>query len=259
MRLDVVIPAYNEQHRIADTLVRYRRALPEPETRFVVALDGCSDATGEIVRELRELDSRIELYEFPKLGKGGVILESFRRAAAELVAFVDADCATPPGELRLLAEVAAQPGVSGAIASRRHPASVLPRRRTLRRRFTSQAYVGLVHALFGLPYRDTQCGAKVLRREAVERVLPYVSSRDLVFDVDLLLVARGLGLRVLEVPTVWIDRDGSRIAATGDSLKMAGGLARLWLQHRLSPVPPAGPRAQAPERRHDADAPLARV
>jgi glycosyltransferase involved in cell wall biosynthesis len=250
MRLDVVIPAYNEEDRIGRTLAVYRKALPEQDTRFLVALDGCSDSTADIVRELQARDRRIELYDFPKLGKGGVILESFRRSGGDLVAFVDADCATPPGELRRLVDVAMRPGVDGAIASRRHPASVLPRRRTLRRRVTSTAYVALVHALFGLPYRDTQCGAKVLRRGAVEQIVLYVSSRDLVFDVDVLLVARALDLHVMEVPTVWIDQAGSRIDTMGDSRRMAAGLLRLWLQHRLAPVafPAAGAAVSEPQR-----------
>lgn len=238
MRLDIVVPAYNEQRRIGRTLAAYTHDFSDPSTRFLAALDGCSDATAEVVRLAQADDDRIELLEFPKLGKGGVILESFRRAGGDLVAFVDADCATPPAELRRLVEFACHPDADGAIASRRLPASVVPRRRPLGRRVASHAYVGLVHALFGLDYRDTQCGAKVLRHDALARILPYVSSRDLVFDVDLLLVARGLGLKLAEIPTVWIDRDGSRIEGRSDSLRMAGGLIRLWLQHRLSPVAP---------------------
>jgi glycosyltransferase involved in cell wall biosynthesis len=251
LRLDVVIPAFNEEKRIGRTLAVYRKALPEAETRFLVALDGCSDSTADIVRELQTRDSRIELHDFPKLGKGGVILESFRRSDGDLVAFVDADCATPPGELRRLVDLAMRPGIDGAIASRRHPSSVLPRRRTLRRRVTSKAYVALVHALFGLQYRDTQCGAKVLRREAVEQIVLYVSSRDLVFDVDVLLVARALDMHVMEVPTIWIDQAGSRIKTMSDSRRMAAGLLRLWLQHRLTPVTFPAADASVTEPQHE--------
>lgn len=236
MRLDVVIPAHNEQHRIGRTLLLYGRCLSAPDVRLLVALDGCSDATSDVVRAMQADDDRIELLEFPKLGKGGVIAESFRHASGEIVAFVDADCATPPDELLRLVDAISQTGADGAIASRRHPAAVLPRRRQLVRRVTAGVYMRLVRRLFGLRYHDTQCGAKALRQDAAQRILPYLSSRDLVFDVDLLLVARALGLRVLEVPTIWIDRDGSRVQPVSDSAKMAGGLLRLWLQHRLSPV-----------------------
>ena len=98
MSLDFVIPAHNEKDRIARTLRADRRGLPQRDVRFLVALDGCEDHTSDIVRDQRDEDDRVVLHEFPKLGKGGVLMERFRRCDADLVAFVDADCATPPAE-----------------------------------------------------------------------------------------------------------------------------------------------------------------
>lgn len=74
----------------------------------------------------------------------------------------------------------------------------------------------------------------------MERVLPLLSSRDLLFDVDLLLTLRALGYRVVEVPTIWIDRDGSRVDAAADAKRMAFSLLRLWLHHRVLPIEPPG-------------------
>ena len=99
--------------------------------RFLVAADNCTDRTADIVGEHAREDGRVKLFEYPKLGKGGVIAETFRRADADLVGFVDADCATPPRELLRLADAARH--VDGAIASRRHAASMLPARRPLAR------------------------------------------------------------------------------------------------------------------------------
>jgi hypothetical protein len=98
-----------------------------------------------------------------------------------------------------------------------------------------------VRRLFRLPIADTQCGAKALRRDVVERCIPFVSSRDFLFDVDLLLVARQLGYRVAEVPTVWVDQSGSRLRGGRESLRMAASALRLWLHHRLLPVDGAEP------------------
>jgi glycosyltransferase involved in cell wall biosynthesis len=231
MRLDIVVPAHDEEHRIGRTLEAYRTACAHPDVRFLVALDHCRDGTADIVRAHAAADPRVELYEYPKLGKGGVLMETFRRCDGDLVAFVDADCATPPEELLRLAEVAQH--ADGAIASRRHPASLLPRRRALSRRMTSAGFAGLVHVLFRLPYADTQCGAKVLRREVLAAALPLLSSRDFVFDVDLLLVAGALGARIVEVPTVWVDQDGSRVHVTSETRRMATSLLRLWLHHHV--------------------------
>jgi hypothetical protein len=104
-----------------------------------------------------------------------------------------------------------------------------------------------VRQLFGLPYRDTQCGAKVLRREVVEAVLPLLSSRDFLFDVDLLLLTRALNFRIVEVPTIWIDREGSRLRVLHDSKQMLASSLRLWAHHLVLPVQPAAPPAGPPD------------
>ncbi len=228
MRLDIVIPAHNEEHRIGRMLTAYRAGCPHPGTRFHVALDHCTDRTAEIVRGHQRADDRVRLHEYPKLGKGGVITETFRRSDGELVGFVDADGATPPAELLRLADAARAEGTDGAIASRHHPASVLPAARSRTRRLTSAGFAFGVRRLLGLPYRDTQCGAKVLRGDVARDVAARTTSRDLLFDVDLLVTARELGHRVVEVPTVWVDQEGSRVDPIADTRRMGASLLRLW-------------------------------
>jgi glycosyltransferase involved in cell wall biosynthesis len=230
VRLDIVMPAHNEEQRIDRTLRAYREACPQEGVRFLVALDSCTDRTGEIVRAHQRVDDRVKTFEYPRLGKGGVIAETFKQADADLVGFVDADGATPPRELLRLADAAAR--VDGAIASRRHPAALLPASRPLARVITSAGFARGVRLLMGLPYRDTQCGAKVLHRRVVRDVLPRLAARDLLFDVDLLAAARDRGWRVVEVPTVWIDREGSRVSALSDSRRMGTSLLRLWMRRR---------------------------
>jgi glycosyltransferase involved in cell wall biosynthesis len=268
MSLALIIPAFNEAHRIDATLSAYRRQMPT-DTRITVALDRSTDDTAAIVRRHSAVDPRVELLDFPRLGKGGSIMEAFRRCDADVVAFVDADGATAPRELLRLVD--ALQHADGVIASRRHPASVLPARRPLSRRLASAGFAFAVRKLFGLPYLDTQCGAKVLRREVVEQTVPLLSARDFLFDVDLLLVARALGFTVREVPTVWVDQDGSRLDAGADTVRMAVALLRLWLHHRSLPLdrtarvvredreragtaadhaPAAAPVLDAPEGRH---------
>ncbi|MBK5223672.1 MAG: glycosyltransferase [Acidimicrobiia bacterium] len=249
MRLDLVLPAHNEEQRIDRTLHAYRAALPPEGTRIWVALDGCVDGTAAIVRRHASDDSRIGWVEFPKLGKGGVLMESFRWCAdgdADLIAFVDADGATPPAELmRLIRTVEA--GADAAIASRRHPSSVSLGQRSLARRLTSAGFAFGVRRLFGVPFSDTQCGAKVMSAQLVRRVAPFLSSRDFLFDVDILHTARHLGFGVVEVPTVWIDQAGSRLNAGSDARRMLWSSLRLWMHHRVIPV--EGQRTDVVRRR----------
>jgi glycosyltransferase involved in cell wall biosynthesis len=250
MRLDLVIPAHNEEHRIGRTLQTYRSSCTTLDARFLVALDRCTDRTADVVAAHADDDPRVEILEYPKLGKGGVIMETLRQCTGELIGFVDADCATPPTEMYQLVDAAVR--ADGAIASRRHPASVLPRRRPRARRVTAAGFAFGVRRLFQLPYADTQCGAKVLRRELVRACLPFLSSRDFLFDVDLLLVARRLGFEVVETPTVWIDQYGSKLRAGPDAWRMLLSAFRLWVHHRTMPVdgaerpPTRANRAAAP-------------
>ncbi|HEY3737798.1 MAG TPA: glycosyltransferase [Jatrophihabitans sp.] len=236
MQLEIIIPAHNEQHRISDTLDAYSAAFDNRDVSFVVAMDDCTDSTAELVTKHQTADPRVRATDYPRLGKGGVLAEAFRNSQADYVAFVDADGATPPSELRRLVDICQNLDSDLAIASRYHPASVLPARRSRLRRLTARSFAFAVRHLFGLPYADTQCGAKVLRRSAAQRLTPLLSTRDFVFDVDLLFTARQLGLSVAEVPTVWLDRQGSRMSTSRDSARMAASLALLWLRNRIVPV-----------------------
>lgn len=256
MNLDIVFPAHNEEQRIGRTLHRYRRAISDSGVRFVVALDGCSDGTAEVVVEHGRVDERVRLLELPKLGKGGVLAEALRACDAPVVGFVDADGATPPAELLRLAELVSGGDADVAIASRRLPASVNPAPRSLSRRLTSAGFSRSIRRLFHLPVHDTQCGAKVLHRGAARRITPLLSSRDFLFDVDLLLAAKDLDLQVAEVPTVWVDQAGSKVDAVRDARRMAASALRLWFHHRVLPVEPtpavADPLLADPARLLDA-------
>lgn len=244
MRIDIVIPAHNEQHRIGKTLDVYRAGTQHHDVKIFVAMDDCTDDTARVVAEHAAVDDRVVPLSYPRLGKGGVLLETFRCSDADHVAFVDADAATPPSELLRLAEAAQH--ADGAIASRWHPSSLLPAPRPRSRHLASMGFAKAVQALFRLPFADTQCGAKVFSRRLAQRVVPLLSSRDFLFDVDLLVTAKALGFTVVEVPTVWIDREGSRLSALSDARRMAGSLARLWLHHRTLPVTlPSSPIADA--------------
>lgn len=235
MRLDIIFPAHNEAHRIDRTLDAFRSRIEDPQVRFFVALDHCTDGTELVVERHARVDSRVEVIHYPKLGKGGVIMETLRRCDGAVVGFVDADCATPPAELLRLVDAVSTADV--AIASRWHPAAILPSPRPFSRKLESRVFAGMVKTLFGLPFRDTQCGAKVMRGSVAQAVVPLLSSRDFLFDVELLLACRRLGLRVAEVPTVWVDRSGSRLRAGRDGRQMALSALRLWLHTRVLPIP----------------------
>jgi glycosyltransferase involved in cell wall biosynthesis len=234
MSLDIVFPAHNEEDRIDRTLKAYRSEFSQDDVSFHVALDGCRDGTAGVAQRHAREDGRIHVHDYPKLGKGGVLMETFRRCSGELIGFVDADCATPPSQFGQMVQAADD--ADGVIASRRLPASITPGNRTASRTITSVGFAWLVRHAFDLPYADTQCGAKVLRHDVVEKVIPLMSSRDFLFDVDLLVTARRVGFDLVEVPTIWIDQSGSKLDARRDALRMLAGTARLWIHHLTVPI-----------------------
>lgn len=234
LSLDVIVPAHDEEARIGAMLSAYRAALPGPGVRFLVALDGCRDATRAVVEEHAAQDRRVRSYTYPKLGKGGVIQETARRCRTGWVAFIDADGATPPRELARLLDAASR--LDGAIASRRLPTSVVHGHRAAHRAAVSRLFSFVVPRLFSVPFHDTQCGAKVIRADVLAQLLPHLTTRGLLFDLELLLVAHRLGYRIAEVPTVWIDRPGSRIHLLRHAVPTALSIVRLWWGHRIGSV-----------------------
>jgi len=82
------------------------------------------------------------------------------------------------------------------------------------RRFTSRSFHLIVELLFWMHIKDTQCPCKVMRRECVEKIHSSLRIADLAFDVNLLVALKRAGFRVLEVPTEWTDKVGSKVTSS---------------------------------------------
>ena len=147
-----------------------------------------------------------------------------KAAATRYIGYMDADGSTSLAEMERLFDRLTT--VDGAIGSRWVPGSVLPVRQGFRRQVESRLFNLLVRLLFGLDYRDTQCGAKAFRREALDAVLPSIRSTGFEFDVELLWRLQRRGCRVEEVPITWENRDESKVG-TADAKEMLSGMIRL--------------------------------
>lgn len=222
----LVIPAYNEESRILPLL----ESIQEFDGELIVVCDG-TDRTAEIVHEAaaKRADLAIRCLEFDhRLGKGGGVREGLAAARAPLVGYFDADGSTSIGEmLRLFSSL---DSADGAIGSRWVPGSNLTVRQGWMRRFESRGFNLIMKVLYGLPYHDTQCGAKVFRKAAVDVVLPSLVSDGFEFDVELLWRLRSAGYRVVEVPIEWQNKGDSRVKKR-DMIGMLSGLIRVRL-HR---------------------------
>lgn len=200
--VSIVIPAWNEEDRLRRSLDRY---LPALEARgwpyeVIVVADGSKDRTADVARSFA--DRGVRVLEFPeKLGKGGAVLAGLREARHEHVGYLDADGPIPPNQILRLVD--ALRDADCVIASRWVRGSVVLAQEPRFNRVAGRIWNFLVRSLLFLPVRDTQCGAKFLRRSVLLPTLRAVALTNRAFDVDLLYHVRKSGHRLHEVPVTW--------------------------------------------------------
>jgi dolichol-phosphate mannosyltransferase len=227
VRYSLVIPAYNEEHRIIPLF----EAIRDFEGELIVVCDG-TDRTADVVDQIAVArnDLLIRCLRFDnRLGKGGGVIAGLAAARAPLVGFFDADGSTQISEMKHLFGQLSE--YDGAIGSRWVSGSTLTVRQGILRRFESRSFNLLIRMLFGLEFHDTQCGAKVFRKSAIDAILPDLISRGFEFDVELLWRLRKGGYRVVEIPIEWQNKGDSRVRK-GDMIRMVAGLLRVRLGAR---------------------------
>jgi glycosyltransferase involved in cell wall biosynthesis len=234
MRLSLIIPAHNEEARIIPTLQQYEQHLREHyggDFEIIVVANGCTDNTAQTALDIAKTDPQIKVIDIGQpIGKGGAILQGFREAQGQRIAFADADGATDPESLLALIKQLDYNDV--VIGSRRLPNSVITIKQPWLRRAVSAIFAMVVYLLFGLRYHDTQCGAKAFRRSAALQLAKVVNEQRWVFDVDLLLSAEALNLSVAECPIVWTDKAGSHLRLLSTGQEVLRSFWSLWRRQR---------------------------
>lgn len=213
MLLSIVIPAYNEEKRIGETLARYWNFFQNESVEFCVVVNGSRDNTIGIARAFEAAHpANVVVKEIvERIGKGGALRSGFAIAKGDYVGFVDADGATDPVEFQKVIDNARLH--DGAIASRWKKGSTVINRSGFRT-IVSWGFRFIVKLLFWFSYADTQCGAKVFSRRLIDQVLPQLRVNNMAIDVELLHRARQHGFTVVEVPTRWVSKSGSTLVGS---------------------------------------------
>ncbi len=229
--LRIVVPACNEADRIGPTLRDYCREFRDTATIVVVA-NGCTDATGAVVRGVQRDFDNLELVEIPaRIGKGGAVRVGLFTGNESFTGFVDADGSTPAPEFARLYDTLRGQNYDAVIGSRWLPGARVEPPQPFARRVASRGFNTIVRALFGLTLSDTQCGAKLFRRSAVREVLRSLEVADFAFDIEVLWRLSRAGYRICELPTVWADRcAGTKIRLVRSSWAMLRSVVRLRLK-----------------------------
>lgn len=225
--LDVVIPAFNEAHRIGSTIESICRYMARSgqTIRIVVVDNGSVDGTAEVVdrTDLHGMDAQVISCQIP--GKGAAVKAGVRTATAPLVGYIDADRSTPPDAL-VTAVAILDSGWDVVVGSRRvfGASYVVPQ--NLVRRIGSRVFNLAASTLVGR-MRDTQCGMKVFRTNVARDVFESVALGGFTFDVEVLARALAANLRIMEIPVSWSDNTGSTFRPLRHGVQAFGELHRL--------------------------------
>jgi len=230
----VIVPAFNEEARIASSLTRIVEYYSgQPYTWHVtVVSDGSTDQTEAIVAGFAAAHPEISLSTYtPNRGKGYAVRKGMLETAGELLLFCDADLATPQEETeKLLSHV--RDGADVAIGSRPLRDSRLERRQPWYRELFVRVANGIVQLLAIRGIKDTQCGFKMFKTGVARDVFKRCTMDGFSFDLEALMIARDLGYRIDEVPIRWSHQEGSKVVLMRDGPRALRDLLILRLRSR---------------------------
>lgn len=242
--VDLIIPAYNEETRLPETLERvvaYLRRQPYPWNVIVVD-DGSDDRTLAIARGWQEQEARVQVIASDHRGKAYAVRTGILAAQAPYVVFSDADLSVPIEELERILPLLSG-GADVVIGSRESAGA---------HRYNEPAYRHVMGRVYNLLYRsvllpgvrDSQCGFKGFRtavaHQLFQRMLLYGADAEPVrggmvtgFDIELLFLARRWKLNVVEVGVQWYYGRASKVRPVRDTVRMVGDVLRILLYARL--------------------------
>jgi dolichyl-phosphate beta-glucosyltransferase len=232
--LSVAIPAYNEEHRIAESLAKLVEYLRDKDYTYEVLVtdDGSKDRTLDICRAFAAEHPWLRIIHYDaNQGKGYAVRTGMMDARGEYVLLCDADLATPLEELDGFWRYV-KDGCDVVIASRAVRESHLVERQPIHRELAGRMFNLGVRVLAVRGIHDTQCGFKLFRREAAQAVFQLCTLNGFSFDIEVLHIAQKLGYRIQEVGVHWYHRPGSKVRMLRDGMKMLRDLLKIRLRHR---------------------------
>jgi len=229
LELTIVVPAYNEAHRLGAGMRRFDAAVSAgaidlERTEVVVIDDGSTDGTASTADKLLAPLPHHRVIRLPaNRGKGAAVRAGVASSRSTYTAYMDADMAIDPLAVPLLLDGLRDHDV--AIGCRALPSSMVETTYVVRT-LMGRLFNELVTTGTGLGLKDTQCGFKAFRTPVARLLFHLVRIDRFAFDVELLARARRLGLTVTEVPVHWKHVEGSTVHPLHDSMAMVADVYR---------------------------------
>jgi dolichyl-phosphate beta-glucosyltransferase len=235
--LTVIIPAYNEEHRLPWTLEQLTSYLADwgIDYRVVVADDGSTDGTAKLAEKFGPRCSTLRLMR--QGGKGRAVRTAMLRATGEIVAFTDADL---PFDLSALRQGydSIQTGLCQvAFGARDLAESTSKVKRHFTRSLATRLFRGIVKTLLSSPVNDTQCGLKIFERHAALEIFSRATIDGFAFDAEVVHLTHRLGYRFECIPVTLINDYASTLSLRRNTLPMLTEIVRLSLRMHFGELP----------------------
>jgi dolichyl-phosphate beta-glucosyltransferase len=213
--ISIIIPAYNEQTRLPETLRRIAQYLCESGWTFqeiVIVDDGSKDDTAAAAGKFAQCNPAVRVLRNPgNRGKGYSVRQGMLAARGDWCLFSDADLSTPIEELEKLWCAVANGRHEIAIGSRAIDPSLIGTHQPGYRETMGRFFNSVMRIATGLPISDTQCGFKLFRADAAREIFSRQGLDRFGFDAEVLYIARQRGFNIAEVPVRWNHVEGSKV------------------------------------------------
>lgn len=227
--ISVIIPVFNEEERIVNTISLLANYLGEQDDSFEVIIsdDGSRDSGPLLVEKNFAARPEVRLIrENRNRGKGAAVRRGVLAARGDLIIFTDADLSYPVETIGRCIDALQKYEV--AVGSRNLPGSEIKITPPVFRRLTGSAFKWIVRRLVLPGFSDTQCGFKGFRSEAARDIFANCTANGFSFDVEVLALARLLGYSITELPVrLQVDSSDSTINLTTDPMRMVGELVAI--------------------------------
>lgn len=250
--LSVVVPAFNEEARIARTVSEIMAEIDRLtlEGELIVVDDGSSDRTASMVEHAARADTRVRLVRASHAGKGASVRRGMLEARGEWRFLADADLSMPITELKRFLDATRSPGGDVLVGSREAKGAVRVGE-PWSRHFIGRIFNWMVKLLVLRGINDTQCGFKLFSATAAEALFPLQRLDGFGFDVEILFLARRAGFAIREVPLTWVYGRESKVSLASGARGFADILAVRWHQLRGAYPSRAAMAARTAARSHE--------
>jgi len=207
MRLDIAIPAYNEEGIITSSLKRVLDFcsvhLADYDWKLSVLINGSSDSSAKLAHELALNNPRLRVAIFPEGGRGRTLKKHWLATDAEILSYMDIDLAVDLEALPRLLSPLINESHDISIGCRFHPEARVAR--SWFRECSSRIYSRLARLILKQPYKDLQCGFKAIRGTTFKKIAEHVKDKAWFFDTELIAHGHSLGFRIAEIPVNWAE------------------------------------------------------